>query len=105
ARDFTRDIFVFGSPANGDADTNRSGLNEFNQFASPDGLAFDGRGILWIQTDNGADEVTSYTNDQMLAVVPSKLTNENGDQAVIGADNQAELKRFFVGPNGCEVTG
>ncbi|EJG0226735.1 DUF839 domain-containing protein [Vibrio parahaemolyticus] len=105
ATDFTWDIFVFGSPANGDADTNRSGLNEFNQFASPDGLAFDGRGILWIQTDNGADEVTSYTNDQMLAVVPSKLTNENGDQAVIGADNQAELKRFFVGPNGCEVTG
>lgn len=80
-------------------------MNELNQFASPDGLAFDGRGILWIQTDNGADEVTSYTNDQMLAVVPSKLTNENGDQAVIGADNQAELKRFFVGPNGCEVTG
>ncbi|HCE5103374.1 TPA: DUF839 domain-containing protein [Vibrio parahaemolyticus] len=105
ATDFTWDIFVFGSPANGDADTNRSGLNEFNQFASPDGLAFDGRGILWIQTDNGADEVTSYTNDQMLAVVPSKLTNENGAQAVIGADNQAELKRFFVGPNGCEVTG
>ena len=32
-----------------------------------------------IQTDNGADEVTSYTNDQMLAVVPSKLTDENGD--------------------------
>ncbi|MCZ8486792.1 DUF839 domain-containing protein [Vibrio lentus] len=55
-----------------------------NQFASPDGLAFDARGILWIQTDNGADEVTSYTNDQMLAVVPSKLTDDNGNSAVIG---------------------
>lgn len=105
ATEFTWDIFVFGSPANGDADTNRSSLTELNQFASPDGLSFDGRGILWIQTDNGADEVTSYTNDQMLAVVPSKLTDENGEQATIGADNQAELKRFFVGPNGCEVTG
>lgn len=105
ATDFTWDIFVFGSPANGDADTNRSSLTELNQFASPDGLAFDPRGILWIQTDNGADEVTSYTNDQMLAVVPSKLTDENGTQEVIGAENQAELKRFFVGPNGCEVTG
>ena len=105
ASDFTWDIFVFGSPANGDADTNRSSLTDMNQFASPDGLAFDPRGILWIQTDNGADEVTSYTNDQMLAVVPSKLTDENGTQEVVSADNQAELKRFFVGPNGCEVTG
>ncbi|MGR5470697.1 alkaline phosphatase PhoX, partial [Vibrio astriarenae] len=34
-----------------------------------------------------------------------KLMDENGNQVVIGADNQAELKRFFVGPNGCEVTG
>ncbi|OEE60591.1 PhoX family protein [Vibrio splendidus] len=105
ATDFTWDIFVFGSPANGDADTNRSSLTDMNQFASPDGLAFDARGILWIQTDNGADEVTGYTNDQMLAVVPSKLTDENGTQEVISAENQAQLKRFFVGPNGCEVTG
>ncbi len=28
---------------------------------------------MWIQTDNGADEVEEYTNDQMLAVVPSQL--------------------------------
>ncbi|WP_192891005.1 PhoX family protein [Vibrio bathopelagicus] len=105
ATDFTWDIFVFGSPANGDADTNRSSLTDMNQFASPDGLAFDARGILWIQTDNGADEVTSYTNDQMLAVVPSKLTDDNGNSAVIDESNQAQLKRFFVGPNGCEVTG
>ena len=103
--EFTWDIFVFGAPANGDADTNRSSLTELNQFASPDGLSFDSRGILWIQTDNGADEVTSYTNDQMLAVVPSTLTDEDGNPAVIGAENQAQLKRFFVGPNGCEVTG
>ncbi|MEZ9891312.1 PhoX family phosphatase [Vibrio lentus] len=105
ATDFTWDIFVFGSPANGDADTNRSGLTDMNQFASPDGLAFDARGILWIQTDNGADEVTGYTNDQMLAVVPSQLTDDKGNSAVIDAGNQAQLKRFFVGPNGCEVTG
>ncbi len=51
-----------------------------------------------------ADEVTSYTNDQMLAVVPSKPTDDNGNSAVIDESNQAQLKRFFVGPNGCEVT-
>jgi len=103
--EFTWDIFVFGSDANGDAATNLSGLSEFNQFASPDGLNFDERGILWIQTDNGASEVTNYTNDQMLAVVPSTITDEDGNLDTINADNQGELRRFFVGPNGCEVTG
>jgi secreted PhoX family phosphatase len=105
ASEFDWDIFVFGSPAVEDKSINRSGLTDMNQFASPDGLAFDARGILWIQTDNGADEVTGYTNDQMLAVVPSQLTDDQGNSAVIDANNQAQLKRFFVGPNGCEVTG
>lgn len=102
---FDWDIFVFGSPADGDADTNRSGLTELNQFASPDGLLFDPRGIMWVQTDNGADEVEEYTNDQMLAVIPSNLTDNSGKQEVLSAANQAELRRFFVGPNDCEVTG
>lgn len=102
---FDWDIFVFGSPADGDADTNRSGLSELNQFASPDGLLFDPRGIMWVQTDNGADEVEEYTNDQMLAIIPSNLTDTSGKQVVLSAANQAELRRFFVGPNDCEVTG
>ncbi|WP_318443435.1 PhoX family protein [Photobacterium leiognathi] len=103
--EFDWDIFVFGSPSNGDEETNRSGLTDLNQFASPDGLAFDQRGIMWIQTDNGADEVEEYTNDQMLAVVPSQLLDSNDNQTVVSSENQADLKRFFVGPNGCEVTG
>lgn len=102
---FDWDIFVFGSAEGQAADVNRSGLTELNQFASPDGMAFDPRGILWVQTDNGADEVTDYTNDQMLAVVPSKLRTEDGSQATLDASNQDALRRFFVGPNGCEVTG
>ncbi len=108
---FAWDIFVYGS-ADVDtdgvkvpADINKSGLTEMTQFASPDGLAFDGRGIMWIQTDNGADDVTQYTNDQMIAVIPSQLKTTDGDYETINADNQAQLKRFFVGPNGCEVTG
>ncbi|WP_318446296.1 PhoX family protein [Photobacterium leiognathi] len=103
--EFDWDIFVFGSPSNGDEETNRSGLTDLNQFASPDGLAFDQRGIMWIQTDNGADEVEEYTNDQMLAVVPSQLLDSDDNQTVVSSANQADLKRFFVGPNGCEVTG
>ena len=102
---FSWDIFVFGSPADGDAETNLSGLTDLNQFASPDGLAFDQRGILWVQTDNGASEVTEETNDQMLAIVPSAMVDTDDKQQVITAENQTQLRRFFVGPNGCEVTG
>ena len=105
AEQFSWDIFVFGAPENGTAEVNRSGLEALNQFASPDGLAFDARGIMWIQTDNGAPELTEYTNDQMLAVVPSQLTTDSGDLETINSDNQTELRRFFVGPNGAEVTG
>lgn len=105
ATEFTWDIFVFGSPSDGDNETNLSGLTDLNQFASPDGLAFDQRGILWVQTDNGASEVAEETNDQMLAIVPSTLVDAQGNQTVVSGDNQMELKRFFVGPNDCEVTG
>ncbi|NQZ92775.1 MAG: PhoX family phosphatase [Moritella sp.] len=102
---FSWDIFVFGAAEDAAPEVNISGLAELNQFASPDGLAFDARGIMWIQTDNGAPELTEFTNDQMLAVVPSQLTNDSGDLETINSDNQTELRRFFVGPNGAEVTG
>lgn len=99
---FAWEVFVFGAAA-GDT-SNRSGLTEVNQFASPDGLWYDdrgdGQGILWIQTDNGYAGVAEHTNDQLLAVVPGAL--EGG---VVTAENQQHLKRFAVGPNGCEVTG
>lgn len=102
---FNWDIFVFGAAEDADPEVNISGLAELNQFASPDGLAFDARGIMWMQTDNGAPELTEYSNDQMLAVVPSQLTTDSGELDTINSGNQAELKRFFVGPNGAEVTG
>ncbi|MCW7555127.1 PhoX family phosphatase [Endozoicomonas gorgoniicola] len=105
ATEFTWDFFVFGSPASGDSVTNRSGLTARNEFASPDGLAFDSRGILWVQTDNGAEEVAENTNDQMLAVIPSRLNKADSGEPVIDGSNQDQLRRFFVGPNGCEVTG
>jgi len=105
ASQFSWDIFVFGAAEDAAPDVNISGLGELNQFASPDGLAFDSRGIMWIQTDNGAPELTEYTNDQMLAVVPSQLTTDADELETINSENQAALKRFFVGPNGAEVTG
>jgi len=102
---FNWDIFLFGAPAASDLNINLSGLTDLNEFASPDGLVFDPRGILWVQTDNGADAVQEQTNDQMLAVIPSTLTDEDGNPDVVNPANQTELRRFFVGPNDCEVTG
>lgn len=104
---FAWEIFVFGSDTASDG--NRSGLTRDNQFASPDGLWYDergdGQGILWFQTDNSDNAVAEYTNDQLLAVVPAALKSGANSGAVIDADNQSQLKRFAVGPNGCEVTG
>ncbi|MEC9407392.1 MAG: PhoX family phosphatase [Pseudomonadota bacterium] len=100
ATDFTWDIFAFGSNASADPSFNISGLTLDNEFGSPDGLWFDSRGVLWIQTDNGAP-LDSNSNDQMLAVIPAGL----GGDRLIRPETQAQLKRFFVGPAGCEVTG
>ncbi|WP_110648034.1 PhoX family protein [Salinicola peritrichatus] len=106
---FEWEIFVCGGAASDPNDINLSGLTDDNQFASPDGLWYDergdGNGILWIETDNGYENVTEDTNDQLLAVVPQGVSQASGDAAVIGSGNQAQLKRFAVGPNGCEVTG
>ncbi|WP_252178192.1 PhoX family phosphatase [Endozoicomonas sp. 4G] len=98
---FTWQFFLFGSFASERTLVNLSGLNETNEFGSPDGLAFDDRGLLWIQTDGGDND---NTNDQMLAVIPSELNTTEG-LPVVNANNQDQLKRFFVGPNDCEVTG
>ncbi len=108
ATSFSWDIFVFGGPSGGDPryqDSNLSGLTLDNQFASPDGLYFDHRGVLWIQTDNGGNKVGTDTNDQMLAVIPASLSKAEGAASVVTPDNQAQLKRFFVGVPDCEVTG
>ena len=63
-------------------------------FACADGIAFDARGVLWIQTDASTSqmhkgEFARIGNNQMLACNPAT----------------GEARRFFTGPTGCEVTG
>ena len=63
-------------------------------FGSPDGLWFDPRGVLWIQTDVSTSVLhrgpyAKLGNNQMLAA----------DIAT------GEIRRFLTGPAGCEVTG
>ena len=115
--EFEWDVFAFGSDAAGAR--NNSDLSVANEFSSPDGLNFDQRGILWVQTDvseekfdnstktyiESSDPVMQMTNNQMLAVIPSKMRDAADDLASIDSSNESQVKRFLVGPYGCEITG
>lgn len=90
---FDWDIFVFaGDPKS--TQPNLQGNITGDIFSSPDGLKFDSRGVLWIQTDvsgskQNKGEFTAFGNNQMLACDPV-----NG-----------EMRRFLTGPVGQEITG
>ena len=65
-----------------------------DKFGSPDGLWVDGRGLLWIQTDVS----TSALGKVDYATIPNN--------SMLAADTTTgEIRRFLVGPRGCEVTG
>ncbi len=104
------DIYLFGAQADAASDVNLSGLTDVNDFSSPDGLYFDKRGMLWIQTDDGA--YTDITNCMMLAAVPGKVGDggvavaAGGTSTIKGANATADtVRRFLVGPKECEITG
>lgn len=108
---FNWDIYLFGAENDAAADVNLSKLTDVNFFSSPDGLVFDQRGMLWIQTDDGA--FTDVTNCMMLAAVPGKVgdgqkdvTAAGGTKTIVGAQATPDnVRRFLVGPKDCEVTG
>jgi secreted PhoX family phosphatase len=89
---FEWDIFVLaGDPAYDPAVDINGDI-----FGSPDGLWFDQDGRMWIQTDisnssqNRADRgYDNIGNNMMLAADPTT----------------GEIRRFLVGPRGCEITG
>ncbi|MBD8482180.1 MULTISPECIES: PhoX family phosphatase [Pseudomonas] len=95
AMTFEWDLFlVAGNPSvhPGQAKGGSSNINPQNMFNSPDGLAFDDAGRLWVQTDgdtSNAGDFAGMGNNQMLCADPAS----------------GEIRRFMVGPVGCEVTG
>jgi len=97
AMTFEWDLFVLaGNPvAYPDRQDLRSGsanVSADNTFNSPDGIGFDGAGRLWIQTDGNFSNSGDYAgqgNNQMLVADPESK----------------EIRRFLVGPSGCEITG
>lgn len=124
ATTFAWDVYLFGAETGLDtANINISGLTDDNDFSSPDGLWFSDAkpGLLWVQTDDGS--YADVTNCMMLAALPgtqgdggkvsvtslSVPSNAGANQTVdtyAGKDaTTATLRRFLVGPKGCEITG
>jgi uncharacterized protein len=119
ATSFTWDVYLFGAESGAPGAINLSGLTPDQDFSSPDGLVFSPyTGICWIQTDDGA--YTDVTNCMMLAALPGQVGDgakktlsysrtAGGPLAVdtyVGkAPTASTLKRFLVGPVGCEITG
>jgi len=88
------DLYVMaGNPeVHDDAYAGSGNINAGNLFNSPDGMAIDSAGMLWIQTDGNDGNEGDFAgmgNNQMLA----------GDPAT------GRIERFLTGPYGCEVTG
>ena len=109
ATTFSWDIYLFGSEAAAAANINLSGLTDANDLSSPDGMWFDPRGVLWIQTDD--DKYTDVTNCMMLAALPGQVgdgstTTVSNQATVMGAKvTDSTLRRFLTGPKECEITG
>ena len=65
-----------------------------DMYGSPDGLAFDAGGLLWIQTDVST------------SVMHQGAYKNMGNNMMLCADPfTGETKRFLTGPKGCEITG
>ncbi|WP_049294157.1 PhoX family protein [Franconibacter helveticus] len=90
---FKWDILVMAGRTDGD-DEKAKGSMKGAAFGSPDGLSFDPRGVLWIQTDVSSSTINKKAyegmgNNQMVATIPGSN----------------EYRRFLTGPRGCEITG
>ncbi|MCV2882850.1 PhoX family protein [Actibacterium sp. XHP0104] len=94
ARGFDWDLYVMaGNPTvHGDAYGGSANVTPGNMFNSPDGMMFDQKGLLWIQTDgNDSNE--------------GDFAGQGNNQMLVGDPVTGEIARFLTGPNGSEVTG
>jgi len=81
-----------GDPASSRAEAR--GNVQGDAYGSPDGLWFDDRGVLWIQTDAHATNMYKGEYERL------------GSNMMLAADPRSgETRRFLVGPPNCEVTG
>ena len=94
AASFEWDLFVIaGNPmVHDDANAGSGNINADNMFNSPDGLVFDSKGGLWIQSDG------NYSNE-------GDFAGQGNNQMLYANPDSGEIQRFLVGPKECEVTG
>jgi secreted PhoX family phosphatase len=91
---FDWDLYVMaGNPkVHDDAYAGSDNITEGNLFNSPDGMAFDSSGLVWIQTDGDDDNEGDFVG-------------MGNNQQLVGDPVTGQIARFLTGPNGCEVTG
>jgi uncharacterized protein len=91
---FDWDLFAMaGNPTNQEGlYAGSDNITSDNMFNSPDGLAFDRSGRLWIQTDG-------KTSNE------GRFEGMGNNQMLVGDPQTGEIRRFMVGPNGAEITG
>jgi len=63
-----------------------------NIINSPDGMAFDSHGLVWIQTDGDDSNEGDFEG-------------QGNNQMLVGDPATGEIARFLTGPNGSELTG
>ena len=91
---FKWDIFLLAGNPKVHTNNNAGSKNVTvdNMFNSPDGIGFDSRGGLWIETDGNYSNKGDFEGQ--------------GNNSMLYADPQTgKVKRFLVGPVGCEITG
>ena len=85
-------LVLAGDPANARAEA-RGNING-DIYGCPDGIAFDARGLLWIQTDAHASQMYQ-----------GEFRNIGNNQMLACDVTTGETRRFLTGPTNCEITG
>ena len=85
-------LVLCGDPANERAEA--KGNIKGDLYACPDGISFDARGVLWIQTDMGP-----------AAMHKGELKNVGNNQMLACDVASGQTRRFLTGPFNCEITG
>ncbi|MBB5019112.1 hypothetical protein HNQ59_002410 [Chitinivorax tropicus] len=100
ADSFRWDIFVMAGDPTSTIGSNQGNL-QGDIYSAPDGLAFDSRGLLWIQTDMS----TSAMYHPQHATKQTEFKNFGNNQLLAVSPADGVAKRFLTGPVGCELTG
>ena len=94
ADSFEWDLYVMaGNPAvHEDAYAGSKNVNQGNMFNSPDGMAIDSSGMIWILTDGDDSNEGDFAG-------------QGNNQMLVGDPASGRIERFLTGPKGSEVTG